>query len=64
MVQNETSSTWNMDTPKPQDSTTVVLDKKKAPPLEGWNYTKMVECEIKNMGSTNQSSMKYSSMHN
>ena len=40
------SSPDNMDPPKDQDPTIVVLSNKKAPPLEGVHSTKMVACEL------------------
>ena len=47
--QNPNSFPDNMDSPKAQDTATVVPDNKKDPPLEGSNSTKIVACGIPNM---------------
>ena len=40
--------------PNDQDSTTVVLNNQRVPPLEGGHYTKNVLCGISNMRSDHQ----------
>ena len=62
--QNSNYSPDNMDSPKAQDSTTVVPANKKALPLEGGNSTKMVICRLSNMRSAHQNSMNSSSIRN
>ena len=58
------SSPENKDSPKDQDTKTVVLDNNKAPPLEGGHSRKMVAYGVSNMISSHQNSMKSSSRQN
>ena len=48
------------DTSNPPEPTTVVPVNRRAPPLDGGNYEKMVACGISNMRSAHQNSMNYS----
>ena len=55
------SSPEKRDSSKYQDTTTMLLDNNRAPPLEGVHLQKMVACGLSNMKSAHQNSMKSSS---
>ena len=50
--------------PNSADPTTLILDEKRDSPLDGGQSTKTVACELSNMRSDEQNSMKSSSRHN
>ena len=54
----------NKYSPKSQHPTTLVLAKKRSPPLEGGHSTKLMACGLSNMRSDHQNYMNYSSIHN
>ena len=49
MVQNQHSSPYNMDSPKSQDTGSVLPANNMDPPLEGGNLMKMVVCRLLNI---------------
>ena len=54
----------NKDSPKAQDTTTVVSANKNAPTLEDEHYTKMVAYGLSYMRFSHQNSINYSSRQN
>ena len=54
-------SPYQKDSPKAQDTTTVVPANRRAPPLDGGHSTKMVACGLSNMISAHQNYMSSSS---
>ena len=61
LVQNQNFSPENMYSPKANNSTTIITDINKTPPLKGDILQKMVTRGILNMRSYHQNSMNYSS---
>ena len=51
VVYNQYSSPGNMDSPKAQDTDTMVLSNKNVLPLQGGHSIKMVACVLSNMRS-------------
>ena len=64
MNQKHNSSPEKKYSPKPQDPTTVVPDRKKALPLNGGNFTELVACGISNMRSSQKNYINSSTRQN